>query len=198
MRMRSLFAALLMLGTVSLPALATGETIYTGVTILDPLTKHRLPDRYVVVLGERIETIGQGRVPRRYAGAARVKMTGRFAMPGLFDTHAHITLGPVTPQVNDGAVSLMVAGSDAITRHDALMLLAAGVTTIRDPGGDTARAVAYRDAVKAGRLRGRRRRSREQSSIDPPFPCVVSSIVSTIRMMLPAMCRPKPAPGSTM
>ncbi|WP_022975064.1 amidohydrolase family protein [Nevskia ramosa] len=154
MRMRSLFAALLMLGTVSLPALATGETIYTGVTILDPLTKHRLPDRYVVVLGERIETIGQGRVPRRYAGAARAKMTGRFAMPGLFDTHAHITLGPVTPQVNDGAVSLMVAGSDAITRHDALMLLAAGVTTIRDPGGDTARAVAYRDAVKAGRLRG--------------------------------------------
>jgi imidazolonepropionase-like amidohydrolase len=152
--MRSLIAAALMLGTTSSPAPVTAQTVYTGVTILDPLTRTRLPDRYIVVKGERIAAIGKGRVPRRHANATRTDMAGRFAMPGLFDTHAHITLGPVSPQVIDGAVSLTVAGSNAITRHDALMLLAAGVTTIRDPGGDTVRMVAYRDAVAAGRLSG--------------------------------------------
>lgn len=143
-----------MLGTVSSPAIAAGETVYTGVTILDPLTKRKLPDRYIVVQDSKIVAIGRGALPRRYVDAARSNMAGRFAMPGLFDTHAHITLGPVTPQVKDGAVSLVVAGSDAITRHDVLMLLAAGVTTIRDPGGDTSRMVAYRDAVASGRLKG--------------------------------------------
>ena len=154
MSIRSLLAAALLLGTVSSPAIAAGETVYSGVTILDPLTKRKLPDRYIVVQDSRIVAIGRGAPPRRYADAARSEMAGRFAMPGLFDTHAHITLGPVTPQVKDGAVSLTVAGSDAITRHDALMLLAAGVTTIRDPGGDTKRMVAYRDAVAAGQLTG--------------------------------------------
>jgi imidazolonepropionase-like amidohydrolase len=147
-------AVLLLLGTASLPAPTIAQTVYTGVTILDPLTKSRLPNRYIVVKGDRIAAIGRGRLPRRYTDATHIGMSGRFAMPGLFDTHAHITLGPVSPQVKDGAVSLTVAGDDAITRHDALMLLAAGVTTIRDPGGDTARMVAYRDAVAAGRLSG--------------------------------------------
>ena len=143
-----------MFGAAASPADAQDETVYTGVTILDPLTERRLPDRYIVVRGDRIEAIGQGRVPRRYARAARLDTTGRFAMPGLFDTHAHITLGPVAPLVENGEVSLVVAGDEIITRHDALMLLAAGVTTIRDPGGDTARMIAYRNAVAEGRLTG--------------------------------------------
>jgi len=143
-----------MFGAAS-PVLAADATVYTGVTILDPVTQRRLPDHYIVVRGERIEAMGQGLVPERYIGAIRSDMRGRFAMPGLFDTHAHITLGPVAPKIDkDGEVSLVVAGNDAITRHDALMLLAAGVTTIRDTGGDTARMIAYREAVAQGRLRG--------------------------------------------
>ncbi len=155
MRTKSLLlAAVLMFGAAS-PVLAADATVYTGVTILDPVTQRRLPDHYIVVRGERIEAMGQGLVPERYIGAIRSDMRGRFAMPGLFDTHAHITLGPVAPKIDkDGEVSLVVAGNDAITRHDALMLLAAGVTTIRDTGGDTARMIAYREAVAQGRLRG--------------------------------------------
>lgn len=154
MRHILLLATALMLGAVSSPSLADEARVFTGVTILDPQTQSRTPDSYVVVRGARIEAIGEGRLPERYAGAVHSDMSGRFAMPGLFDTHAHITLGPVTPQVVDGAVSLVVGGSDDITRHDALMLLAAGVTTIRDPGGDTARMLAYRSAVAEGRLTG--------------------------------------------
>ncbi len=154
MRTKSLLLAALMFGAAS-SALAEDTTVYTGVTILDPLTQRRLPGHYLVVRGERIEAMGEGRAPERYAKAAHTDMSGRFAMPGLFDTHAHITLGPVAPQVDaEGEVSLVVAGNDAITRHDALMLLAAGVTTIRDTGGDTARMIAYRQAVAEERLTG--------------------------------------------
>lgn len=56
--------------------------------------------------GERIEAMGEGLVPERYAEAIYSDMSGCFAMPGLFDTHAHITLGPVVPQVDEAARSV--------------------------------------------------------------------------------------------
>ena len=152
--MRKLLNAALLLGTTLASAPGIAQTVYSGVTVLDPVTETRLPDRYIVVENDRIAAIGQGKVPPRYACGEIIGLAGHFAMPGLFDTHAHITLGPVTPKVEDGAVSLNVEGSDEITRHDALMLLAAGVTTIRDPGGDTTRMVAYREDVASDRLVG--------------------------------------------
>jgi len=170
MRLRSLLTAAFMLGTAPSPALAAEEKVYTGVTVLDPLTKRRSPDSYIVVRGSRIAAIGRGRLPRRYAGAEQSDMTGRFAMPGLFDTHAHVTVGPLVMSRVDGKPSAMMQGDATMTRHDALMLLAHGVTTIRDPGGDTARMVAYRNAVAAGRLIGPEAKVAGGVIDHPPFP----------------------------
>lgn len=170
MRLRSLLIAALMLGAASSPAHAAEERVYTGVTILDPLTKRRLPDSYIVVRGDRIAAIGRGRVPRHYARAERLDMTGLFAMPGLFDTHAHVTVGPLVMSRIDGKPGAVMQGDERMTRHDALMLLAYGVTTIRDPGGDTARMVAYRDAVAAGRLIGPAAKVAGGVIDHPPFP----------------------------
>lgn len=165
-----MIAAALMLSALFSPAEAGERTVYTGVTLLDPVSEQRLADRYIVVDGSRIVAIGEGRPEAGYADAAVTDMSGRFALPGLFDTHAHITLGPVMPEVKDGEVSLVVSGTDDITRHDALMLLAAGVTTIRDPGGDTARMVAYRDAVTDGRITGPEARVAGAVIDRSPFP----------------------------
>jgi imidazolonepropionase-like amidohydrolase len=154
MHFRLLAGAAIVAGVVMTPAQATSETVYTGVTIVDPEAELRLPDSYIVVRDDRIVKIGRGKVPRRFRKAEHVDMTGRFALAGLIDTHAHVTVGPLAPQRVDGKVVVNMEGNEAMTRHDALMLLAFGVTTIRDPGGDTARMVAYRDGVAAGEITG--------------------------------------------
>lgn len=154
MHFRRFAGAALVAGTLVTPAQALADTIYTGVTIIDTEAKRRLPDRYIVVRENRIVSIGQGRVPRRFRDAELVDMTGRFALAGLIDTHAHVTVGPLAAKRVDGKVDVTMEGNEDMTRHDALMLLAFGVTTIRDPGGDTARMIAYRDGVVAGQITG--------------------------------------------
>jgi imidazolonepropionase-like amidohydrolase len=154
MHVRWFAGAAFVAGTVMAPAAALADTVYTGVTILDPEAERRLPDRYIVVRDKRIVSIGQGRVPRRFRDAERVDMTGRFALAGLIDTHAHMTVGPLAAKRVEGKVDISMEGNAAMTRHDALMMLAFGVTTLRDPGGDTARMIAYRDGVAAGQITG--------------------------------------------
>ena len=50
------------------------------------------PDSYILVENGRIAAIGQGR-PAQTAGATLHDFTGLYALPGLIDTHAHVTLG---------------------------------------------------------------------------------------------------------
>jgi len=105
-----------MFGAAS-PVLAADATVYTGVTILDPVTQRRLPDHYIVVRGERIEAMGQGLVPERYIGAIRSDMRGRFAMPGLFDTLFSQTgdQDPIELSANSGDVFVIPDGDARIT-----------------------------------------------------------------------------------
>ena len=130
------------------------QSVYYGLTVLDPVTKTRKPDSYIIVDGNKIVAIGRGKPPESIPAARRHGFSGRFALPSLFDTHAHITLGPVVGKMVDGKPVLPVLGDDAYSRHDAKRLLAHRVTTIRDPGGDARRMVAYRDAVAAERITG--------------------------------------------
>ena len=147
---RLFFVALL--GTSSFASAA--PTAFTGLTLIDPVGETRTPDSHIVVDGNRIVAIGTGAPPASIAPENLRDMSGRFALAGLFDTHAHISIGPMTGRRVNGAAVFDAHGNDSLTRHSALMLLAHGVTTIRDPGGDAERLVAYRDAVERGDLVG--------------------------------------------
>jgi imidazolonepropionase-like amidohydrolase len=132
-----------------------GEPIaFYGLTLLDPIREQRTPNAFVIVEGKKIVRVGSGRPPASIPPERTHDYSGHFAMPGLFDTHAHLTLGPVSLITVDGKPALQSAGDDAITKHDALMLLAHGITTVRDPGGDTTRTLAYRRAQAAGEILG--------------------------------------------
>jgi len=141
------------IGVTTIPVRAE-KSVYFGLTLLDPITETRKSDTYVLVDNGKIVRIGHGKPPASIPSDRRHDFSGRFVMPGLFDSHAHLTLGPVVGKKVDGKPVLQVLVDDAYTRHDARMLLAHGVTTIRDPGGDTRRMVAYRDAAAAGRIVG--------------------------------------------
>lgn len=137
------------LGCVLLAASAWSQeaTVYHGFTRLDPVTATVTENAFIVVEGDRIARVGSGGPPRN-DGWSYVDMSGRYALPGLFDTHAHVTIGPIKVEIKDGAPAFRFEVIDAIHRHSALIALAYGVTTIRNPAGD-AEANAHYDAMIA-------------------------------------------------
>jgi imidazolonepropionase-like amidohydrolase len=90
------------------------------------------PDQTILVDQGRITWIGPAAAARIPSDATRVNATGRFAMPGLADMHAH-------PD----------------SERDLLFLLAHGITTIRNMVGH-ARHVDWRDRIDRGALAGPR------------------------------------------
>jgi hypothetical protein len=86
-------------------------------------------------------------MPRR---VRRHNFSGRYALPGFIDAHAHITAGPTKIEMRSGAPLLTNEGTDEITRHSARVALAFGVTTVRNPGGDSEANARYDKAIASG------------------------------------------------
>lgn len=124
-------------------------TVYHGFTRLDPVSATATANSFVVVEGERITRVGSGAPPRN-AGWTYVDMSGRYALPGLFDTHAHVTIGPLKVEIKEGAPAFRFEVIGAIHRHNALIALAYGVTTIRNPAGDAAANAHYDEMIESG------------------------------------------------
>lgn len=132
---------------------AATARVYAGATLIDPASETLQPDAWIAVRDGRIEAVGSGPPPAHLGAVADV--TGLYAMPGLFDTHAHVGLGPLEA-VNDPqtGVSMRVLERPDIMAHDAARLLAHGVTTVRNPGGDLQVSHRYDAAVAANPLYG--------------------------------------------
>jgi imidazolonepropionase-like amidohydrolase len=146
------YPLLLTLLLAAAPAPAAQRDLYYGVTLLDPEKETVTPDGYILVEDGRIAAIGRGRPAAR--GAARHDFTGLYALPGLIDTHAHVTLGPVEVKVEKGAPVIRAVPSPEISAHNARLLLSFGVTTVRNPGGGARENLAYAQGVAAGSIAG--------------------------------------------
>ena len=128
---------------VIFPASAAAEktappvTIYTHLTVIDGSGAPAAPDMAVIAEGERIKAVQPmadlDRTP--IAGATVIDLTGKFALPGLIDTHQHLGTTP-----NRKAAEAQL-----------LRLVYGGVTAVRDMAGD-ARFLA--DLARTARLGG--------------------------------------------
>lgn len=99
----------------------------------------------------RIEDAGH---PSCKRSAQIIDLDGRYVMPGLIDMHAHLTLGPLEIKQEQGRVELQALPDDRIADHNARRLVAFGVTTVRNPGGDLAAAARYESRRAAGDVTG--------------------------------------------
>ncbi|HJZ68336.1 MAG TPA: amidohydrolase family protein [Blastocatellia bacterium] len=114
------------------------------VTLIDGTGAPPKPDVTIVLAGYRIVAIGKGNavpIPRH---ARTVDATGAFVIPGLWDMHAHPDdpeLWPTNPLLKDKE-SLLT------------LLIANGVTGIRDMGGDLKLLQQWRARVGTGALIG--------------------------------------------
>lgn len=110
--------------------------------------------RCIRIEGDRIVAVTRAGSRRCLRDARVLQLTGRYVMPGLIDMHAHLTLGPAEIRRERGRMTMAAEPSDEIADHNALQLVAFGVTTIRNPGGDLAAAARYKARRARGELTG--------------------------------------------
>ncbi|REJ82709.1 MAG: hypothetical protein DWQ36_20075 [Acidobacteria bacterium] len=136
------------------PLLLRGATVIDGVERGDGSGWSPRPADLLIEDGRIavVATPGEITAPE---GTRSLDLTGRFVVPGFVDSHAHVALGPVRVEQQEGGIPTMTMQVDAEVGPRSLRsLLASGVTSARDPGGSTARNIALREAVATGAVPG--------------------------------------------
>ncbi len=113
----------------------------TNVTIIDTAGGPSRAAMTVVVEGERIKVVGETANTAAPRGAKSVDGSGKFLIPGLWDMHIHTFFGEWVP------------GGREVTLP---LLLANGVTGVRDMGSDAEPILSARRDVESGKLLGPR------------------------------------------
>ncbi len=139
---------------VALAQDAPRAVIHAGRLLADPATG-RIETERSILIGQdgAIRSIESGYV--RPEGAQIIDLTGAFVLPGLIDSHVHLTseLGP--SQLLD-EVQLTAADDALRGAENARITLEAGFTTVADLGARNDSIFALRRAVAEGRVPGPR------------------------------------------
>jgi imidazolonepropionase-like amidohydrolase len=133
---RALVAALLIACASVNTTPATESIAIVGVTVIDPSSAQAsVPDQTILIADGVIRAVGPSATIEIPAGARRVDGRDKFAIPGLWDAHVHF--------MNTGVTALP-------------LLVANGVTSVREMGGYIDSTRAWQARMKAGLLIGPR------------------------------------------
>jgi len=117
--------------------------VFEHCTLLDVQQGQMLPDRSIMVVGERIEEVSDSRIRR--ADARRIDVHGRTVMPGLCDAHVHVTqLDPNLQAMRHAAPSYVSAQASVVMR-DMLVDLVGSLGYAADAASGGAEALALFD-----------------------------------------------------
>ena len=117
----------------SSPATEPGLVAFTNAALWDGSGGDVLPGAVMLVRDGRIESITEGPAP---ATARIVDLGGRFVMPGLINTHGHVS-GRWAPA--------SITGPGERVLEELRLLARYGVTTINSLGGEPPESFAFRD-----------------------------------------------------
>jgi imidazolonepropionase-like amidohydrolase len=132
---------------------ASPPLVLRGVTVIDGTGAPPSAGMDVVIDHGRIVSILPAGGRRYGSGATVLDLPGRYLIPGLLDTHAHVT---VLRWVPDGSGHRRGVYDREVSERTLRVLLAHGVTTVRNPSAPAEEGVALRDAVAAGEIPGPR------------------------------------------
>ena len=129
--------------------------IHAGRLIDRPGQPVRGPSTIVVENG-RIVAVRDGIVAPDRADARVIDLTGKTVLPGLIDSHVHLTsdTGGIAGQLEE--ITLSPAAQAFNAQVNGLKTLRAGFTTVRNLGDGDGATLALRDAVAAGKAIGPR------------------------------------------
>jgi len=122
-----------------------------GGTVIDGTGKDPLEDSVLIVRGRVIEAVGTRDVVKVGRDAATMDVSGKIVMPGMIDSHLHISLTSMSIER-----SLFTPKTVQMFQAVEMMkrTLQAGFTTVRDAG--TLNDVGFRQAVEMGLVEGPR------------------------------------------
>jgi hypothetical protein len=127
---------------IKMPAGQTSSLAFTHVTVIDATGRPMLPDHTVVVVGDRIQTIGKSSEIKLPKNVTIVDASGKCMIPGLWDMHVHFRGGQALIPDNEAWLSIFLAN---------------GITGIREMGGDIAETVfRWRSEIANGTRLGPR------------------------------------------
>ncbi|HWW81374.1 MAG TPA: amidohydrolase family protein [Steroidobacteraceae bacterium] len=121
--------------------------------LLDVLAGKMLGPTTVIVEGKRVREVAAG--SKTPAGATEIDLSSQTCLPGLIDSHTHLSSeGSPTQYVDEFHWNL----ADYVVRSTiyARRTLLAGFTTVRNLGDRQNETVALRNAINAGQIAGPR------------------------------------------
>jgi len=136
-----LFALFLMTALPWLSQPAVRQLVIRHVNLIDATGKPAQADMTVIVVGDHLQTIGKTNKVKIPADAEVIDAMGKTLIPGLWDSHIHLTIA---------------AGQEVTRELFAPMLVAYGVTTVREMGGDWQRVQQLRKEIGEGKVIGPR------------------------------------------
>jgi imidazolonepropionase-like amidohydrolase len=109
-----------------------------NINIIDVETGILSENMDVVVNKSVIQSITNSNKENTYPeGMKIINGTSKYLIPGFIDTHIHIAMGTVGFDIIDGLPKLEMDILDEVPDYSLRKLVANGITTARDPGGNT-------------------------------------------------------------
>jgi imidazolonepropionase-like amidohydrolase len=115
--------------------------VINNVSVVDVRNGEVLADQTVILERNRIASVGPSKSLKYPRNAPSVNGRGYFLIPGLWDMHVHLVFGDWFPGAQDITLPLLVAN---------------GVTGVRDMGSELETVQDWRNEIEAGRLLGPR------------------------------------------
>jgi len=114
--------------------------VITHVTVIDGTGRSPLPDQTVVIESGRITAVGAAAAVKVPKSARIIDGIGKFLLPGFWDMHVHLA----------GVTADPAWGKEVLLP----LLLANGITGVRDMGGDLDALLSWQRDAESGALLG--------------------------------------------
>jgi imidazolonepropionase-like amidohydrolase len=115
--------------------------VISNVNVVDVRSGAVWADQTVILDRNHIASVGPSKSAKYARNAPSVNGRGYFLIPGLWDMHVHLVFGDWFPGAQDITLPLLIAN---------------GVTDVRDMGSELDTVEAWRNEIEAGRLLGPR------------------------------------------
>jgi len=149
--LRALFTAASLLALSG--AASAGTTLLTGGHVIDVERGTVMKDHDILIEDGAIKAVGR-KGTLGASGAAKVEMKGAFLLPGLSDSHVHLTSRSDLHGYRRLAVSTPRSAISGVANAE--KTLRAGFTTVRNLGAPGFTDVDLKDAIDSGEIPGPR------------------------------------------